>query len=123
VIDGPNFGVRQSPSVAAASSPGDVENNNNTRDILLRDRLRQRCCAHRAQQAHAKRVERERRRRRNALSSSDGEDMDMESDDEEEDDEDLGLINDEVCFVPYSVPKAAFGFSDAHKILSSCFVE
>jgi hypothetical protein len=55
VIDGPNFDVRQFPLVVATSSPGEVEilennnnNNNNTRDILLCDRLRQRCCAHRS---------------------------------------------------------------------------
>jgi hypothetical protein len=94
--DEPNFGVRRFSSVVAASPPGDTENN--TRDVLLRDRLRQRCCAHRAQQAHAKCVERERRRRRNGLSSSDGEDMNMESDEEENEEEDLGL-NDEVCCV------------------------
>lgn len=102
VIHEPDFGVRHFPSLVAASScPGDAENNNNnsnTRDVLLRDRLRERCCAHRAQQTHAKRVERERRRRRNGLSSSDGEDMDMENDDEENDEE-VGLINDEVCIV------------------------
>ena len=79
---------------SGAASTGDVENN-------LRDRLRLRC-AHRAQRAHTKRVERE--RRRNALSSSDGEDMNMESDDED-DEEEFGL-NDEVCVVFYPVPRA-----------------
>ena len=90
VTDEPNFGVRLFSSAVA----GDVENNN-TRDVLLRDRLRQRCCAHQAHQAHTKHVERERRRKSNGLSSSDGEDMNMESDDEENEEE-LGL-NDEVC--------------------------
>lgn len=84
VTDGPNFDVRHFPSVAAGTSTGDVENN-------FRDRLRQRC-AHRAQRAHTKRVERERRRR--GLSSSDGEEMDVESDDEENEEE-FGL-NDEL---------------------------
>jgi len=83
LTDQPNFGVRHSRSVAA--SPGDVENN-------LRDRLRQRC-AHRAQRAHTKRVQRD--RRRNGLSSSDGEEMDVESDDDEENEVELGL-NDEL---------------------------
>jgi len=91
------FGARQFCSVAAAvassNSIGDAENN--PRDVLLRDRLRQRC-AHRAQQAHTKRVERERRRRRYGLSSSDGEEMFVESDDEEDNEEEFGL-NDEVC--------------------------
>lgn len=81
--DEPIIGVR--PFSSAAASTGDVENN-------LRDRLRQRC-AHRAQRAHTKRVERE--RRRHVLSSSDGEEMDVESDDEENEEE-FGL-NDEVC--------------------------
>jgi hypothetical protein len=116
VTDEPDFGVRHFCSVAA--SPGDVENNNNTpRDILLRDRLRQRC-AHRAQRAHTKRVERE--RRRNVLSSSDGEEMGVESDDEENE-EDFEL-NDEVCLLCcnllYSVPR---GFGHLmHKCL--CFL-
>jgi hypothetical protein len=91
VTDGPNFGVRHSRS--AAASPADVENDNNPRDVLLRDRLRQRC-AHRAQRARTKRVERE--RRRNVLSSSDGEEMCVESDDEENEEEEFEL-NDEVC--------------------------
>jgi len=88
VSDEPNFGVRLFCSVPA--SPGNVENN--TRDALLRDRLRQRC-AHGAQQVRTKRVQRG--RRRNGLSSSDGEEMGMESDDEGNE-EDIGL-NDEVC--------------------------
>lgn len=91
--DEPNFGARHFCSKVAASA-GDVENN-------LRDRLRQRC-AHRAQRVHTKRVERE--RRRNVLSSSDGEDMNMESDDEENEGE--FELNDEVCVVLYSVPRA-----------------
>lgn len=62
----------------------------NPRNALLRDRLRQRC-AHRAQQAHTKRVERE--RRRNGL-SSEGEDMS----DEEENDEEI-VLNDEVWVI------------------------
>lgn len=70
---------------------GDVEDNN-PRDVLLRERLRRRC-AHQAQQAHTKRVERE--RRRNALSSSDGEEMNVGSDDEENEEE--LVLNDEVC--------------------------
>jgi hypothetical protein len=95
VTDEPNFGIQHFRSVAA-STGGDVENN-------LRDRLRQRC-AHRAQQAHTKRVERE--RRRHGLSSSDGEEMNVESDDDEENEEELGL-NDEVCVVVvlYSVSR------------------
>jgi hypothetical protein len=95
--DEPNFGVRPF-CLAAASTTGDVENN-------LRDRLRQRC-AHRAQRAHTKRVERE--RRRNVLSSSDGEDMNMDSDDEEKEEE-FGL-NDEVCFVLCCVVRRSKGF-------------
>ena len=102
------FGVRRFCSVAAAtaavSNTGDAEDNN-PRDVLLRDRLRQRC-AHRTQQTRTKHVERERRRRRNGLSSSDGEEMCVESDDEEGNEEELGL-NDEVCWQRYSVvPKA-----------------
>ena len=84
--DDPKFGVRHFCSVG-----GDAEDNN-PRDVLLRERLRRRC-AHRAQQAHAKRVERE--RRRNALSSSDGEEMSVGSDDEENEEE--LVLNDEVC--------------------------
>ncbi|KAH9063252.1 hypothetical protein EDB87DRAFT_1575644 [Lactarius vividus] len=61
----------------------------NTRDTLLRGRLKERC-ARQAQQARTKRVETE--RRKSAL-SSDGEDVDMDSD--EEDDEDTAL-NDEL---------------------------
>jgi hypothetical protein len=74
--------------LVGGSAPAETEN---PRSAFLRDRLRQRC-AHRAQQARAKRVERE--RRRNAL-SSEGEDLSMESDEDE--DEDV-VINDEVCF-------------------------
>ena len=107
VSDEPNFGVRHLFSVAAAS-PGDAENNNNsTRDILLRDRLRRRC-AHRAEAAHTRRVERE--RRRNALSSSDGEEMCVESDDEENEEEDL-MLNDEVCVaLCYTASPRGFGY-------------
>lgn len=86
VIDESNFGVRLFCSVAA--SPDDVVNN--PHDTLLRDRLRKRC-AHRAQQAHTKRVGRE--RRRNGLSSSDGEEMSVESDEDENEEE---MLNDEV---------------------------
>jgi hypothetical protein len=104
--DEPIIGVRPFSS-AAASTTGDVENN-------LRDRLRQRC-AHRAQRARTKRVERE--RRRHVLSSSDGEEMDVESD-EEENEEEFGL-NDEVCHT-----KGLFGcLMHKYFILSSCFVE
>lgn len=100
--DEPSFGIRHCRSLAtAASSPGDVESNNQPSDVLLRNRLRQRC-AHRAQQAHTKRVERE--RRRNALSSSDGEGMDVESD-EEDNDEEL-VLNDEVCVGSVQLPEA-----------------
>ncbi|KAH9077935.1 hypothetical protein EDB83DRAFT_2216629 [Lactarius deliciosus] len=60
----------------------------NTRDALLRGRLKERCA--RQAQARTKRVETE--RRKSAL-SSDGEDVDMDSD--EEDDEDTAL-NDEL---------------------------
>jgi hypothetical protein len=80
--DEPSFGVRLFNSAAPL---GDVESN--PRNALLRDRLRQRC-AHRAQQARTKRVERE--RKRNGL-SSDGEDMS----DEDENDEEI-VLNDEV---------------------------
>ncbi len=86
MIDESNFGVRLFCSVAA--SPDDVVNN--PHDALLRDRLRKRC-AHRAQQAHTKRVGRE--RRRNGLSSSDGEEMSVESDEDENEEE---MLNDEV---------------------------
>ena len=84
--DESSFAVRLF-SLVGDSAPAETEN---PRSALLRDRLRQRC-AHRAQQARAKRVERE--RRRNAL-SSEGEDLSMESDEEDED----VVINDEVCF-------------------------
>lgn len=77
-----------------SSSGGGVEAEN-PHSALLRDRLRQRC-AHRAQQARTKRVERE--RRRNAL-SSDGEDLSMGSDEDEDDDQEEIMLNDEVCFV------------------------
>lgn len=83
--DEPYSGVRLFNSAAPL---GDVESN--PRNALLRDRLRQRC-AHRAQQAHTKRVERE--RRRNGL-SSEGEDMS----DEEENDEEI-VLNDEVWVI------------------------
>jgi hypothetical protein len=126
--DEPNLGVRRFRSVAAAaaaaasaSSPGDAENNSNNntpRDVLLRDRLRQRC-AHRAQQAHTRRVERE--RRRNALSSSDGEEMDVGSDDEENEEE--LVLNDEVCVGVVRRPEALSYLMHEVVILSSCFGE
>jgi len=95
VTDEPNFGVRLSYS--AAASPGDVENN-------LRDRLRQRC-AHQAQQARTKRVERQ--RIRHGLSSSDGEEMSVESDEEENEEEQQLELNDEVCVCVVQRPPRA----------------
>jgi hypothetical protein len=86
--DESHFGVRLS-----SSSGGGVEVEN-PHSALLRDRLRQRC-AHRAQQARTKRVERE--RRRNAL-SSDGEDLSMGSDEDDDDDQEEIMLNDEVGF-------------------------
>jgi len=84
-----NFGVCLFYPVPA---PGDAEEN--PRNALLRDRLRQRC-ARRAQQAREKRVEKE--RRKNGL-SSDCEDMSMDSDDEN--DEDI-VLNDEVRAITF----------------------
>src|SRR6267142_5388529 len=90
--DESHFGVRLfSPSGGGGGGGVEVEN---PHSALLRDRLRQRC-AHRAQQARTKRVERE--RRRNAL-SSDGEDLSMGSDEDDDDDQEEIMLNDEVCF-------------------------
>ncbi|KAH8993595.1 hypothetical protein EDB86DRAFT_1338044 [Lactarius hatsudake] len=82
-VDKPSFVPSLFSSTAVS---GESEN---TRDALLRGRLKERC-ARQAQQARTKRVEME---RRNSALSSDGEDVDMDSD--EEDDEDTAL-NDEL---------------------------
>lgn len=97
--DESHFGVRLfSSSSGGGVLPGEGEN---PHSALLRDRLRQRC-AHRAQRARTKRVERE--RRRNAL-SSDGEDLSMGSDDDDDDDQEEIMLNDEVCFLCYFEPR------------------